>query len=149
MTSRRPMKFSLSTDSECRHFNEVIAGMRLQGKRPVVELLPEKRSLDQNALSFALYKEISAQREDQSLMDVRCQCKLDYGIPLLCRDDPEFAELWHQIEAATTYEQRLFLMKKYKVTSEMKKPTFSEYIDTVVREYAKQGVVIDMPGDDW
>ena len=143
------MRFDVSTDRGLDIFLDIRNGLLLAGKKAVFELVPEKRSLSQNALSFALYQQVANQCEDMSIMDIRCRCKLDMGIPLLCRDDATFADVWHDIEAATTYEQRLYLMRDYPVTSKMGKRLFSEFLDEVIRDYSQQGISITMPGEDW
>ena len=143
------MRFDVSTDRGLDIFLDIRNGLLLAGKKAVFELVPEKRSLSQNALSFALYQQVANQCEDMSIMDIRCRCKLDMGIPLLCRDDATFADVWHDIEAATTYEQRLYLMRDYPVTSKMGKRLFSEFLDEVIRDYSQQGISITMPGEEW
>ena len=149
MNAPRQMRFDVSTDRGLDIFLDIRNGLLLAGKKAVFELVPEKRSLSQNALSFALYQQVANQCEDMSIMDIRCRCKLDMGIPLLCRDDATFADVWHDIEAATTYEQRLYLMRDYPVTSKMGKRLFSEFLDEVIRDYSQQGISITMPGEDW
>ena len=143
------MRFDVSTDRGLDIFLDIRNDLLLAGKKAVFELVPEKRSLSQNALSFALYQQVANQCEDMSIMDIRCRCKLDMGIPLLCRDDATFADVWHDIEAATTYEQRLYLMRDYPVTSKMGKRLFSEFLDEVIRDYSQQGISITMPGEEW
>lgn len=143
----RALRFDLSTDRAMEGFRDFVARQRLSGKRPVFELVPEKRSLDQNAMSFALYKQIAEQSQDQSIVDIRRQCKLNYGIPILSANDPQFAETWGLIAQTLTYEQQLALMDKIAVTRLMKKPEFSEFLDTVIREYSNQGLCLLHPSE--
>ena len=145
----RKTPWDVTGDLSWKNFSALRTQMVLSGKRVLVQLVPEKRSLSQNALSFALYQQVANQCEDMSIMDIRCRCKLDMGIPLLCRDDATFADVWHDIEAATTYEQRLYLMRDYPVTSKMGKRLFSEFLDEVIRDYSQQGISITMPGEEW
>jgi len=118
------------------------------GKPFVVQVVREKRTLDQNAISHALYTQIAAQLEDQTVQEVRAECKLRFGIPLLRAGNPEFKAMYDKaIRATLDYEEKLKAMEFLPVTRLMDKTQFSEYLDTVIREYSKQGVSIIMPGE--
>lgn len=140
--------FDISTDSGMGALHAYTAEQRLQGKRVIVQEVSQKRSLDQNAMAFALYQQITAQAEDMSISDVRCRCKLDYGVPIRCANDADFAELWGAIESATTYEQRLFLMRDQEVTRKFKKPEFTQYIEEIIRDYSRQGYALAHPSEE-
>jgi len=119
------------------------------GKPFVVQVVREKRTLDQNAISHALYTQIAAQLEDQTVQEVRAECKLRFGIPLLRAGNPEFKAMYDKaIRATLDYEEKLKAMEFLPVTRLMDKTQFSEYLDTVIREYSKQGVSIIMPGEE-
>ena len=143
----RARRWDLSTEALQGNFLAFVGLMRLSGKRPVVEFVPEKRSRSQNALAFALYQQIAGQTEDQSINDIRCHCKLTYGVPIRCASDPDFAEVWGAIQQATTHEQRLYLMLDQEVTRNFKKPQFTAYIDEIIREYSKQGYALAHPSE--
>ena len=82
--------------------------IRLSGRRPVFELVPEKRSLSQNDMIHGLYGELAAQIEDQSIVDITRECKLRYGVPILRAEDPSFRKLYDSaIKDHLTYEQKL------------------------------------------
>ena len=119
----------------------------LAGQRFIVQRVNEKRSLDQNALSHALYSQIAAQIEDQTVNDIRAECKLRHGVPILRAESDEFRAKYDKVIKPHDYETKLSLMEWLPVTSLMNKPQFSEYIDTVIREYSKVGISIVMPGE--
>lgn len=139
----------LSNDASVAGFLKQANAARLSGKPLRIKILPDKRTLDQNALSFAIYKQIAAQSEDQSIVEIRMQCKLDYGIPILCEEEEEFANLWHKVEQSLTYEEQLELMKSQNVTSLLSKKGFTKYIDTIIRAYSAQGYSIVFPGEEY
>lgn len=146
----RPARWDLSTDSTWNNFREFVSQMRLAGKRPVFELVPEKRSLDQNAMFYALYTQIAAQAGDQSVKDVRRECKLTIGVPILRASDPEFKLLYDKcIKDALTYEEKLAAMDVLPVTRRMDKKQGTEYIDTILRDYSKQGYALINPSEDY
>jgi hypothetical protein len=144
----KPSQWDLTTESVQANFNAYVTNQRLIGKRPIFQEVKKARSLNQNAMAFALYKQIAVQAEDKSINDVRCQCKLDYGVPIRCANDLEFAEVWGAIEAATTYEQRLFLMLDQEVTRNFGKAEFTDYIDEIIREFSKQGYALAHPSEE-
>ena len=144
------MRFDVSTDRGLDIFLDIRNGLLLAGKKAVFELVPEKRSLDQNAMSFALYKEIAGQLEDQTVAEVRAECKLRFGVPILRGANERFRAMYDKaIKATLSYEEKLSAMEFLPVTRLMNKGQFSEYLDTVIREYSKQGIAITMPGEDW
>lgn len=94
----------------------------------------DPRSLDQNALIYAAYADISRQQEEP-LIDVRRRCKLHYGVPILRAHCEEFRSIYDRVLKPQPYEAKLLLMDWVKVTSDMKKPQATEYIDTLLREH--------------
>ena len=144
------MRFDVSTDRGLDIFLDIRNGLLLDGKKAVFELVPEKRSLDQNAMSFALYKEIAGQLEDQTVAEVRAECKLRFGVPILRGANERFRAMYDKaIKDTLSYEEKLDAMEFLPVTRLMDKEQFSEYLDTVIREYSKQGIAITMPGEEW
>jgi len=140
-------KFDITTDAGWNTFAAWRSKAVLSGKRVIVQPVSEKRSLDQNALSFEIYKDIAGQVGDQTPDEVRRECKLRYGIPIL-RTDEGFRNLYDKsIKSTLNYEEKLEAMAWFPVTRLMSKKQFTEYLDTVIREYAKQGIYVTMPGD--
>ena len=142
-------QWDLSTQEKFDNFQRFIDGMRLAGKRPKVEILGEKRTLSQNDLINALYGEIAKQVQDQSQIDIRRECKLRYGVPILRANNEKFRALYdNAIKHTLPYEAKLEAMDILPVTSLMNKAQGTEYIDSVIREYSKQGISIVMPGEE-
>lgn len=102
--------------------------------------LLEKRSLDQNALINVLYGDIARQIEGEGVVDIRRRCKLHFGVPILRANDAEFRKVYDSVVKPHPYETKLQIMDYLPVTSIMKKPQATEYIDTIQREYAGKGV---------
>jgi hypothetical protein len=119
----------------------------LSSKPFIVQVVGEKRSLDQNALAFALYTEIAGQVGDQSVNEIRAECKLRYGVPILRAASEDFRARYDKVIKPHDYETKLALMDWLPVTSLMDKAQFTEYLDTVIREHSKQGIAIVMPGE--
>lgn len=144
----RAMRWDLSTETVQENFLQFVAQMRLTGKRPVFELVKEKRSLDQNSMIYALYQQIAAQAGDQTVNDVRRECKLRYGVPILRVGNEKFKTMYDKaIRDSLTYEEKLEAMDILPVTRLMTKEQGTEFIDTVLREYSKNGYALAHPSE--
>ena len=90
----RPVKIDASTDAGL----EALLGVRRQallaGKPFVVQVVGEKRSLPQNDLIYELYTVIAQQKEDESIADIRRECKLRIGVPILRASNDQFRNLY-------------------------------------------------------
>jgi hypothetical protein len=138
-----------TTDRGWKTLSSVRDNALLSGKPFVVQVVQAKRTLDQNAISHAIYTQIASQLEDQTVQEVRAECKLRFGIPILRAGNPDFKAMYDKaIRATLDYEEKLKAMEFLPVTRLMDKAQFSEYLDTVIREYSKQGVSILMPGEE-
>ena len=135
----------LRSTQERDFFNEHIGRLILAGKKPRVKFVEEDRSTDQNALSFALYKQIAGQLDDQSINDIRAECKLTVGVRLLRASDEGFNEFYCRGLIKLTYEEKIQAMEYVPVTSLMGKKVFSEYLDEVTRKYSQSGLSLLNP----
>jgi len=142
-------RWALTQETQRRNFDEYVTNMVLAGKKPIVEFVNEKRSLDQNGMIQALYRQIAAQVDDESVIDVTRRCKLTYGVPLLRANDERFRAMYDKaIRKTLTYEEKIDAMDILPVTSRMDTPTATEYIDTVIREHSRQGLCLTHPSED-
>jgi hypothetical protein len=99
-----------------------------------------KRSLDQNSMNFELYTHIGEQLYGKDLDHARAECKLDFGISILRRDDEAFNDMWQRTFLHTDREQQLAAMKYVNVTSLMTRGQNAEFINQVLDHYAREGV---------
>lgn len=105
------------------------------------------RSLDQNALSHAWYNEIAIQMADTP-ENIKAECKLRFGVPILRAEDPDFREVYdNSILRNLTYEQKLKAMLFIPVTSSMTKAQLSRYLEHIQQSYAQQGVMVRFPDE--
>lgn len=103
------------------------------------------RSLPQNRLSHDWYQQISTELGEDTPSQVKCQCKLLYGVPIMRRDDPEFCEVYDRcIKRTMTYEQKLEIMRFFPVTSLMNTTQLSEYL-TEMKEGYRGRVQLEWP----
>ena len=88
-----------------------LTAMFREKKYVVVSLRPGKdRTLDQNALWFALYQRIAEMTEIGDVEDARRYCKLHFGVVIMRKDSEEFRRGWSQMFIHLDYEQKLELM---------------------------------------
>jgi len=139
----------LRNESEMGYFQEHVARMRLAGQRPRVQFVDEKRSQSQNDMSWALYRQIAAQVDDQSVREIRAEVKLEVGVPILRANDEDFRDFYDAGLKHLTYEQKLHCMEKdyCPVTSLMGKKMFSDFIDDVIRRYSQRGLSLVSPAE--
>lgn len=127
-----------------------LTAMFRENKYVVVSLRPGKdRTLDQNALWFALYQRIAEMTEVGDVEDARRYCKLHYGVPIMRRDDADFRDGWNRMFLHLTYEQKLELMGPcaifgpdgFPVTRLFNRVQGILYTDRIVEAFTDRGVV--------
>ena len=98
---------------------------------------------------YALYQQIAQQRQEQSVNDVRRECKLRYGVPILRAESEQFRHLYDKgIKSTLLYEEKLEAMDILPVTRLMTKPQGTQYIDEIIRDYSRQGYALAHPSEE-
>ena len=105
----------------------------------------KKRSKSQNEMIYAIYRDIAAQKQDESQLDIRCECKLLYGVKILRRDDSQFRAFYDRAIKGLDHGEKLLAMKFVPVTSMMDTKQCGEYLDEVIKEYSKAGIFLADP----
>lgn len=105
------------------------------------------RSGAQNRISHRWYQDISRQLGDRTTEDVRAECKRQYGVPILLRENVDFAASWERIMARLTYEEQVAAIRDFDlpVTRLLTVRQMTEYLDTMGREYRSQGLYLTDP----
>jgi hypothetical protein len=119
-----------------------------KNKRPDKALLltatvyEKKRTLDQNKQAFVWYAQIAKTLDYETVQGWQNHCKLNFGIPILRGDDPDFENFYHLALGHLTHEQQLKAMDFIPVTRLMKTKQFNRYFEALQNEFAKQGVML-------
>ena len=123
----------------------------------VVSLRPGKdRTLDQNALWFAMYKRISEMTQIGDAADARRYCKLHFGVQILLNEDAGFQAEWYRVMRHLPYETKLAMMGEchlfgpdgFPVTSLFNRAQGVQYTDRMANYFTGQGVVFtDLLGE--
>lgn len=103
------------------------------------------RSLDQNAIAHAWYQQVADELREQSALQVKAECKLLYGVPILRAEDDEFREFYDgAVKNALSYEQKLKAMEFIPVTSLMRVKQLSAYL-VAMQEGFRGRVALEFP----
>lgn len=115
------------------------------------------RTIEQNAMFFALYTRISEALGDGSTADVgywRAYCKLKFGVALLQIHDESFHQRWFKLVLTNpllqSWEAQMDLMRDemfgqdgFPVSRLFDLPMGSKYIDSIVRHFSQVGVFFE------
>lgn len=121
-------------------------------KYVVVSFRPGKdRTLDQNALWFAMYQRIAQMTQIGDVEDARRYCKLHFGVPIMRKACEDFRHGWNVSFLLLTYETKLELMGScalfgpdgFPVTRLFNRAQGIAYTDQIVAEFSAKGVVFD------
>jgi hypothetical protein len=105
------------------------------------------RSNAQNRLSHRWYSDIARQMDDRTAEEVRAECKLQFGVPILLRDNGPFCAAWDKATGRLTYAEKLEAVRAFDlpVTRLMTTPQMTEYLDTLQRHWTQNGVRLADP----
>ena len=105
------------------------------------------RSTAQNALAWIWYKERGVETGNTPGYE-HAFCKLHYGVPIM-RQDEEFRGAYDSVIKPLGYEEKLRFIEitQFPVTRLMDTARMAEYLDTIDRESAQQGIRLSHPED--
>lgn len=101
----------------------------------------------QQRLSFRWYQDIANQTGDRTMEEVRADCKVTHGIPILSADDAAFREGWARGIGRFTFDgqREIVRLMQMPVTSLMTVKQMTAYLDAVQGEYLQQGIRLTDP----
>lgn len=129
-----------------------LTAMYRERKYVVVSMRPGKdRTLDQNALWFAMYQRIAQMTQIGDVEDARRYCKLHLGVPIMRKSDVDFFNAWNRSFLNLTYEEKLALMGPcslfgpdgFPVTRLFDRAQGIVYTDKIAEEFESKGVIFD------
>lgn len=143
-------KISVNCQSKLSEAITCLTAMYRDKKFVVVSLRPGKdRTLDQNALWFALYQRIAQMTQIGDVEDARRYCKLHFGVQILLNEDEDFRAAWYRTMRHLSYEEKLNLMggnvlfgpDGFPVTRLFNRAQGAAYTDRIASEFTAKGVV--------
>lgn len=106
-----------------------------------------KRSNPQNKTIHMWYHEAATALGDTTFEEVRAECKLIFGVPILRRDDAAFMLKYDRDFKHFDYEtkRKVFEALDPAITSLMTTKQLKEFMDGVQRHFAQAGVCLTDP----
>lgn len=142
-------KISVNCQAKLSEAVTMLTRLYRDKKFVVVSMRPGKdRTLDQNALWFAMYDRIAKSTEMGDIEDVRRYCKLHFGVPIMRAGCDEFRDGWAESFIHLQYEVKLRLMGPcamfgpdgFPVTRLFDRAQGCQYTDRIAEEFGQKGV---------
>ena len=117
-----------------------------------IEPYVKRRTDEQNRLQRRLIGIIAEQLGDRTPEEVRGECKLTLGVPILRAENEIFREKYDEVVRPLSYPQKLALMMEpldMPVTRLMTVKQKTQYLDSIFRHYAEMGVLFPATADDF
>ena len=101
----------------------------------------------QNRLAQRWFTDVSRQLGDITHEEVRADCKVTFGVPILCAENDAFRMNWQATFGALDYEamREAVRVMDVPVTRLMTTKQMSEFMDAMVRFYLPRGVRLTDP----
>ena len=105
------------------------------------------RSTAQNRLAQRWFTDIATQLGDQTHEDVRADCKLRFGVPILRAENEAFRLSYDRVIKDLPYEDKLDAIKAFDlpVTRLMTAKQMTAFMDEMQRNWTAQGVRLTDP----
>ena len=105
------------------------------------------RSTAQNRLAQRWFTDIARQLGDRTHEDVRADCKLRYGVPILRAENDAFRVSYDRTMSALNYEDTLAAIKAFDlpVTRLMTVKQMTAFMDEMHREWSGVGIRLTDP----
>lgn len=103
-----------------------------------------KRSNPQNSTVHKWFGQI-ADEYGQSAAEVKAECKLVWGLPIMQAERPEWVAEWEPLYGPLPYAQRRKLFECIPMTGMMTVKQMTAFMDAIQREYRAQGIALIDP----
>jgi len=128
---------------------EALANMLRGRKLPITVTWTQgaPRSTAQNRLAQRWFTDVSTQLGDQTHEDVRAECKLRFGVPILRAENEAFRISYDRVIKSLPYEQKLDAIKAFDmpVTRLMTAKQMTAFMDEMQKHWSAQGVRLTDP----
>ena len=131
------------------HIDAVATILRGINKLPITVTWSQgdPRSKQQNRLSHKWYADIARHRGDVTFEEVRAECKLRFGVPILRSENEAFRLKYDKHLKNHSYEEKIETIQAWDlpVTRLMTVGQMIEYMDTLQRFWLAEGVYLTDP----
>lgn len=107
-----------------------------------------RRSTEQNRLQMLWIKEAAEQLDDRTFEELRAECKLRFGVPILRAENEIFRERYDAIFKPLPLKTKLALMMEpfdFPVTRLMSTSQKTAYLNDLSRWFLSQGIALTEP----
>jgi len=105
----------------------------------VSHLKGASRTRSQNSTLHMWFGQVSQQTGNE-MAEVKGYCKLNFGLPIMTRDNPAWIARYEPMYAPLPYQLRIQFFEIVPMTSVMTVRQMSELMDVVQRFYRQQGI---------
>ena len=107
----------------------------------------DPRTKAQNRLVHRWFGDIAAQDGDKSPADVKAECNLIYGRPIMARDFPDWTAAFGYLFDSLSWEAKVKAIRVLDVpfTRRMNVKQLCEYMDQMERDYTELGISLTQP----
>jgi len=102
------------------------------------------RSLSQNALEHTWFNQIANELREQTALQVKAECKLNYGVPILRAENEEFRTFSNMALRHLTHEQRLEAINFIPISSIMTVDQLSQFLNAIQKGFEGR-VALEFP----
>ena len=128
---------------------DVLANLLRERKMPITVTwtLGASRTNAQNRLAQQWFTDISRQLGDQTHEDIRAECKLRFGVPILRAENEAFRVSYDLALKSLSYEEKLAAIKAFDlpVTRLMIVTQMTAFMEEMQREWISQGIRLTDP----
>lgn len=124
-----------SLESLSRVVGELREAVKAHGYLRVAWKHDKDRSSLQNAHSHTWYEQVANELREDTALDVKCYCKLHFGVPILRAEDEDYRSTYDAVIKPLPYERKIEAMKCWPCTSLMTTAQLSVYLEAVKDHY--------------
>lgn len=106
------------------------------------------RTNEQNRTQRLWLNEAAEQLGDRTAEELRGECKLTFGVPILRAENSRFCEMYDRFVKPRPYEEKLALMMEpldLPVTRLMTTDQKTRFLDAMSKHFLEQGIVLTEP----
>ena len=105
------------------------------------------RTEEQNRTIHKWFGEIAVQRQDVTALEVKAEHNLQFGLPIMQRDDPEWSAVFMHLFRGLNHELKLKAIRVLDVpfTRRMKVKQLTEYMEQMMQQAIERGHVLTIP----
>lgn len=142
------MKFFIRTGEDFASLINHLGNMRHPFTVSVIK--GAKRSDEQNQTVHKWFGELAGQRGDVTADEVKSECNLEYGLPIMMEADAEWKAVFGHLFRGLDYQRKLKAIRVLDVpfTRRMTVQQLNRYMTAMQKDAAERGFVLTIPQEE-